>query len=84
MNKSNSIVVHSAIPLWKHYYAESVEFALQHLEKGDKVFFSYCNKSFPSCPANPYHRKDSCSECIAIQNTIHSDWQGYFLMHLNQ
>ena len=76
--------MHSAIPLWKHYYAESVEFALQHLEKGDKVFFLTVINHSPHVQPILTIEKIVAVSVLPFKIQYTPDWQGYFLMHLNQ
>lgn len=72
MIHNGAALVHSAVPLWKHFYAESVEFALKHLNNNDHVYFTLCFKSFPSCPANPNHDLDLCSQCVKYQEYVNN------------
>lgn len=67
---SESVLVHSPVPLWKDFYVESVEFALQHLKKNNKVYFTVCFKSLPSCPANSLHDLSVCSQCVKHQEYV--------------
>lgn len=58
-----NILVYSHMSLWIDFHAETIEICLRHLKAGDKVFLLSCDGSLASCPANPYHKLESCKKC---------------------